>query len=238
MGWLSFVTEAVASIVTPTTGKAKVYVDSTSKRLSSKDDAGLVVTYVGAATTDAITGAKTFTDSTILMNNPAATFAYTIKSSAITAARQLTLPLITQTETLAVVPQKYISAVLNPTGTTNTTGLMMGMAGAITPRVTGSIMITICGDITNSTAASGSNVQIRYGTGTAPANAAALTGTTLGGLVKFIASPTTTSKSPFSLTAYLTGATVGTALWIDVGLAAVTSGTATIADVTIVAWEI
>lgn len=43
----------------------------------------------------------TFASSSILIKNPAATFSYTIAGSAITAARTLTLPLITASDTLA-----------------------------------------------------------------------------------------------------------------------------------------
>ncbi len=44
--------------------------------------------------------AKTFRTADLLINNPAATFAYTITSAAIVAARVLNLPLITGTDTL------------------------------------------------------------------------------------------------------------------------------------------
>ena len=110
------------------------------------------------------------------------------------------------------------SSPANPSGTTNTTGLMMGLAGAITPVYTGRVMITVCGDISNGTSADGAKVQIRYGTGAAPANAAALTGTTAGALVNMTAAANA-QKCPFSLTAIVTGLTLATAIWIDVGLA-------------------
>lgn len=52
---------------------------------------------------DTITGAKTFATSTLKQNNPAGTFAYTIVPSAIAAARNLTLPLLTADDTVAVL---------------------------------------------------------------------------------------------------------------------------------------
>lgn len=126
----------------------------------------------------------------------------------------------------------------NPTGTNSLVGVMMGLAGAITPVATGKVLIIISGDITNASAiADGGKVQIRYGTGTAPSNADALTGTTAGGLVRYIAA-TTAEVAPFSLNALVTGLSVSTAYWIDVGLAAITGGTTSIADLSVSAVEV
>jgi hypothetical protein len=126
----------------------------------------------------------------------------------------------------------------DPTGTTNSTGLMMGLAGALTPVYTGRVLIMLSGTIANASGiADGANVQLRYGTGSAPANADALTGTTVGGLVKYV-SATTAEKAPFALQGIVTGLTLATAIWVDVGLAAVTGGTATIKDLSLTIMEI
>lgn len=128
-------------------------------------------------------------------------------------------------------------SVAAPTQTSSTTGVMMGLAASITPTVSGRVKIVVTGNIRNSILASGANVQLRYGTGSAPANAAALTGTVLGSLNKFTA-PVAAVKIPFALCFIVTGLTVGTAYWVDVGLAAVTSGNASIADVDISCTEL
>ena len=133
-------------------------------------------------------------------------------------------------------PAHTQSSVASPTGTTSTTGVMMGLAGTVTPAYSGTVHVSVCGDITNSTSGDGANVQLRTGTGSAPANAAVLTGTTRGSLVKFVAA-SATNKTPFCVQWTVTGLTLGTAVWIDVGVAAVTGGTATIADVDILADE-
>ena len=126
----------------------------------------------------------------------------------------------------------------NPTGTASTVGVMMGLAGAITPAISGTVLLMVSGTIFNPTAiADGGKVQLRYGTGSAPANAASLTGTAVGGLVQFIAS-TTAEKVPFAVQAVVTGLTASTTYWIDVGLAAITGGTATISDVSVSAVEL
>jgi hypothetical protein len=114
--------------------------------------------------------------------------------------------------------------------------VMMGLAGTITPTASGKVHFSVCGDIANSVIADGSNVQLRTGTGTAPINGAALTGTTRGSLVKHT-SPVAATKFPFCVQYTVTGLTLATAVWIDVGLAAVTGGNASIADVDIVADE-
>lgn len=125
----------------------------------------------------------------------------------------------------------------DPTGTTNTTGLMMGLAGSITPVNSTRILVTISGQMANTTVNDGATVQLRTGTGTAPTNGAASTGTQRG------ASQTMTSlvaaqRSGFSISAVVTGLTLGTAYWIDARLAAVTGGTANIFGVTISAVEV
>ncbi len=130
------------------------------------------------------------------------------------------------------------SSPANPSGTTDGSGVMMGLAGSITPTVTGKVILSVTGTIFNPTAiADGAKAQIRTGTGTAPANGDALVGSAIGSLVQYVAA-TTAQKSPFSLTARLTGLTVNVARWIDVGLAAITGGTATLSDLTITAFEV
>lgn len=201
-------------------------------------------TLVGTTETNTISGAKTFNDLTLLQRNPADTFSYTIKGGAITAARQLTLPITTQTETLAVQPQKLSSAVGNPTGTTNTSGLMAGIGGTctITPRVTGNIFIIITGQGNTNTGDDGWGADLRYGTGTAPTNGAALVGTVLQ-LVLTGSAPATTSvtdplTAPITLQGIGTGLTVGTAYWIDIGQRAVTGGTASFTNIQCTAFEL
>lgn len=176
--------------------------------------------------------AQTFPDSQLQIRNPGNTFSYSIRSSAITAARDLTLPLTRQTETFAVVPQISFSTPADPTGTNSATGVMMGLAASITPQVTGRIKIHINGTIVSNNNTGGGGVRIRYGTGTAPANGNALTGTPLGNPVNFIQGSANDSI-PFALVGYVAGLTAGTAHWIDVSVNRNGSGTTTISSITI-----
>lgn len=133
------------------------------------------------------------------------------------------------------------SAPANPTGTTNTSGLMMGLAGSITPLITGRVLIIITGNLTNSTAAAGdgAQVRIRYGTGNAPANAGALTGTAVGSAQRSVLERATASDpQTFSCVALVTGLTLSTAVWLDVECAAIVGGTAVLTNVNIVAIEV
>lgn len=128
---------------------------------------------------------------------------------------------------------------LSPTGTTSTSGVMMGMGGAatITPALTGTILITLSGSVLLSAAGS-TMIQLVQGTGTAPANGAAPTGTVIGGEAQFEATSGTLFV-PFSLTAVVSGLTVGTAIWIDAEVS-VSAGTITaqLATVEITAVEV
>lgn len=137
----------------------------------------------------------------------------------------------------AATPASTQASPANPTGTANTTGLMMGLAGAITPAVSGRILVTITGNGASDTINDGWKAQIRYGTGAAPANAAALTGTAVGTLATTTADLAANNKNAFSVTAVVTGLTVSTAYWLDLSLAAITGGTATVTDVSISAQE-
>lgn len=138
---------------------------------------------------------------------------------------------------VAVQPQILDFQPTNPTSTTSTTGVMMGLAGSITPRVTGRLFITVSGQCKNSTNNRSCVITVRTGTGTAPANGAALTGTAQSPAVTSLGA-STTNTFPFCIPTIATGFTVGTAVWIDISLANVTSGTASVSNITITAIEI
>ncbi len=126
----------------------------------------------------------------------------------------------------------------DPANTTSTSGAMAGLAGSFTPTATGKVLILISGDIRNSGNNDGAKAQIRYGTGAAPSNAAALTGSAVGGAVQYLNTSNNTVRTPFALNAVVTGLTIGTAYWLDIGQYAVTAGTASISNVSISAIEV
>jgi hypothetical protein len=120
----------------------------------------------------------------------------------------------------------------NPSGTTSLTPVMAGLAGAITPTKSGSVLIIVSGIMRNTTAVDGETVQIAYGTGSAPANGDAATGTTAGNLLHMLNEPDF-NFYPFSVQSAVTGLTVSTAYWIDLQFAAGTGGTANLQDISI-----
>lgn len=140
-------------------------------------------------------------------------------------------PIFVTRATLSATPS-------NPVGTTNTTGVMMGLSGSITPAKNGVIAITLTGDGFNSTlVGDGGSIALRYGTGVAPINGAALAGTQASTPIHFTVAVTGDHK-PFACIALVSGLTIGTAYWIDASLAAITGGTANIEQLTLIAYEI
>ncbi len=125
----------------------------------------------------------------------------------------------------------------DPSGSASGTGLMMGLAGTITPATTGRVLLTATGTIGNSSNSAQGVTQLRYGTGSAPANQAALTGTAVG--IPIGSNLATGGEFvPFACEAIATGLALGTAYWIDLGLVAGSGvGTATVKSLTIRAVE-
>lgn len=134
-------------------------------------------------------------------------------------------------------PVNYQATPSNPATTTSTTGVMAGLlsgAVAFTPNYSGRVLIIISGDVSNGTASDGSKMQIRFGTGNGPANGAALTGTSVGNLVRQLNNANTAAEvTPFTCNAIVTGLTLGTGYYVDLSQASITGGTTTLADISI-----
>lgn len=126
----------------------------------------------------------------------------------------------------------YQDTPADPKGTNSTAGRMMGLAGSITPSYSGIIMIIISGDMGNNGNKLGAITQIRYGTGSAPTNGAVITGTAAGSQIQ-MAQNNKAIITPFSCNAIVSGLTIGTIYWIDLSLAPVTGGTASVSDISI-----
>ena len=126
---------------------------------------------------------------------------------------------------------------LNPTVTTSTVGVMMGLAGTITPVTSGAVLIIVAGDSDNATNGSGVTVVLRYGTGAAPANGDALTGTAMHTVN--MNNNNASQRFPFTVQAIASGLTLNTSIWIDVSIASSGgAGTARIRGVNISTHEI
>jgi hypothetical protein len=133
------------------------------------------------------------------------------------------------------VPAAATSIPSNPGSTNSTTKVMMGLACAVTPNRSGKVLLMVSGDMQNTVAGDGVEYQIRYGTGAAPANGAALAGTAAGaGPVNI---PPGGFAVPFTAQAAVAGLTVATAYWFDLGVAAFTGGFASVSNLTCTAFE-
>ena len=127
---------------------------------------------------------------------------------------------------------EYLSMAFNsPTVTSSATKVMMGLgsAWALTPNATGRVRLTINGITSNTGTSVLHNINVYYGTGTAPVNGAALTGTAIltGGDYGTISASGANTNTPISLTVEVSGLTLATAYWFDLALG-VASGTGAI----------
>ncbi len=122
----------------------------------------------------------------------------------------------------------------NPAGTVSATLVMMGLALAYTPAVTGKLKITLECGLKNSVASTGATAGLRTGTGTAPVNGAAVTGTLAGKDQFGTGGPSTGFPAIIMLTGTVTGLTPGTAAWADAALSS-NVGTTTLSLVNVYA---
>jgi hypothetical protein len=135
------------------------------------------------------------------------------------------------------VPAFLQTAALAPAGTTSTTGVMMGLGSTchITPNWSGRVEVTFQGSAGNSAVSAANEGTLRFGTGTAPANGGAPSGTvtssTFNAQVQVAA-----EVMPFSAGAIITGLTPGTSVWFDLELVT-TSGTSALSGVSFRAKE-
>jgi hypothetical protein len=142
---------------------------------------------------------------------------------------------ITLTVGGTVVNQSLTNATLqaspgSPAGTTSTTGVMMGLGTTchITPVYSGRLRLSISGAASDSLASSTLTMKITFGTGTAPVNGAAPTGTQVAQTLA-IDTNAATFREFYDMGGLVTGLTPGTAYWFDINLAAA-SGTGNLAS--------
>ena len=101
----------------------------------------------------------------------------------------------------------------------------MGLSGSLKPIRSGTILVILSGYADTATSGRGGTIVLRYGTGTAPINGAALTGTAVQTISYF--NQNSGELFPFSVNDIITGLTLNTSVWIDISLASVGAGTNT-----------
>ncbi len=135
-----------------------------------------------------------------------------------------------------------------PTGRASTTGVMLGLGALITPVASGRIVVICTGVVGNGTTTDGASFQLYFGTGAAPTNNTAVTGTAFGGLqaiTSFVTSELNTSfaiSGSFSVTPPQFAGTVRTnpsltTYWIDLNFLSA-AGTVTFTTVNLIAFEV
>lgn len=120
-----------------------------------------------------------------------------------------------------------------PTGTSSTGAVMAGFGAwgcVFTPQSTGKVKVTITGEAGTQTAASSATMDGRYGTGTAPANGAGVTGTQLAQGAELIraAAASATPGADFLFVDIITGLTIGVTYWFDLSFKTANSADAAV----------
>lgn len=137
---------------------------------------------------------------------------------------------------VALAYARATSAPGNPSSTVSAAAVMMGLAGSFTPRVSGQVLMQTRHDVSNSVVGDGCVWQLQYGTGGAPANGAASTGTSAGSPGQ-LTEPAAGAVIPASSLGMPGGLTLNTTYWYDLSLRAVTGGTCALFNITMVATE-
>lgn len=120
----------------------------------------------------------------------------------------------------------------SPAGTNNIfPGVMMGLGSTmfITPNKSGRVLFLFNGQYSNGTNGKGGSTYCYYGTGTAPANQAALTGTQFNQQLVLDAVQGASSGYPFMQNGIVVGLAIGTKYWFDTGMNA-TGANSNLAD--------
>lgn len=114
--------------------------------------------------------------------------------------------------------------------------LMLGLGSTchLTPVYSTRMLVTFTGNISNGGAGIFTNMALRFGTGSAPANGAAVSGTIVSGPLSVASS---VNLTPFNLTAIITGLTASTAYWLDLS-ASPSGGTSSMGGVNCTAVEL
>lgn len=127
----------------------------------------------------------------------------------------------------------------NPSGTTNTSFTMMGLGPVMpfTPSQTGKFLFTAQMTASNTVAFDGVTTQMKYGTGTAPANGVGNTGTTAGASIT-MTSPAASGLETVTVVGQAVSLVKGTTYWLDLCIKAATGGAASISGIIVTITEL
>jgi hypothetical protein len=94
---------------------------------------------------------------------------------------------------------------------------MCGLAQSFTPQYSGTVLVIITANGGGSVANGFGAIGIRYGTGVAPANGVAFTGTPAGNGAISSSVANAGAVNGLICTAFVAGLTIGTPYWFDLG---------------------
>ena len=155
-------------------------------------------------------------------------------------ARTYTLPTATATLLSTAGATSGSGGCANPAVTTSATQVMMGCGTfcVLTPLNSSRVAFTMSGNTQNTTANAGLIGGLRYGTGAAPANGAAVVGgNAFGTFVVLNNANTAGGNFPLGVLGVATGLTPGVAIWFDIALQTYMGGTASVGNVACSAFE-
>jgi len=127
-----------------------------------------------------------------------------------------------------ILPAFVKSGPFNPVSTSSSTAVMMGLGSSatITPKTTGRIQVNVTATVEITTAGAAgqpATVELRYSTGTAPANGVSVIGTLAAGPDQYNV-PSSNTLQAVALNTIITGLSVNVATWLDLSLHAFTGG--------------
>ncbi len=130
---------------------------------------------------------------------------------------------------------------LNPSaqGTSSVFKMLgLGQSGTtFTPATTGLVEVSITGNVLY-IASSTNQIKMMFGTGSAPVNNAAVTGTLMGTNQSAATSSATALISPFSISATVSGLTLSTTYWFDLATASSSGSALTLTNLNVIISEI
>ncbi len=125
----------------------------------------------------------------------------------------------------------------NKAGTTSASLVMLGLGKTYTVKRSSTLSVTIYGFASNTNATRSTSYVGAYGTGAAPVNGAAATGTYFGGM-ESATSATAGASVPIVVHDVISGLSAGTTYWFDLQFCMGGTGTSSIENVKIVILEI
>lgn len=124
-----------------------------------------------------------------------------------------------------------------PATTASTSAVMAGLAQTFTPKTTGAFLLIVSGTAQSDTINNGGIISLRFANGVPPVAGVAQVGASVVDPIRFLVAAVG-QNIPFTVQGYVTGLTLGTSYWLDLGLTADPGGTLSVNRITATILEI